>query len=210
MQYNKSWKGQPHSCQCMLQEKEVWMWDKSDHMITANDEIFLKRKQPNRTNPLPERGGGRGWKMPTSKPKTFFFFFPGRRPDGILGHHAILQLEAEWFIYTPAPKCRYWRWERLLFAVWSRCGWTKWREHVQLEKPINQLPRAVGLDKYHLLLNSQRKISPIPGTCWFSACYAEAFVSFNIPNPMCGSEQWSYWLCLIWFWTMTAASGALG
>lgn len=75
MQYNKSWKGQPQSCQCMLQEKEVWMWDKSDHMITANDEIFLKRKQPNRTNPLPERGGGRGWKMPTSKPKTFFFFF---------------------------------------------------------------------------------------------------------------------------------------
>lgn len=70
-------------------------------------------------------------------------------------------------------------------------------EDVQLEKPINQLPRAVCLDKYHLLLNSQRKISPIPGTCCFSAYYAEAFVSFDIPNPMGVSEQWSYLLCLI-------------
>ncbi|KAI5255441.1 hypothetical protein MUG91_G17n39 [Manis pentadactyla] len=26
-----------------------------------------------------------------------------KRPDGILGHHETLQLEAEWFIYTPSP-----------------------------------------------------------------------------------------------------------
>lgn len=60
MQYDKSLKGQAPSCQCMLQGKEVFMGDKSDHMIEANDKnLFFKRKQPNRTKPLPwekERG----------------------------------------------------------------------------------------------------------------------------------------------------------
>lgn len=62
--------------------------------------------------------------------------------------------------------------------------WTKWGEDVQLEEPINQLPRAVCLDKYHLLLNSREKlvISQEPAD---SLYYARAFVSFDIPNPMC-------------------------
>lgn len=205
-QYNKSLQGQARSCQCTLQGKEVLMGDKSDHMIAADDEIsFLKESNPTGQNHSQEKKK----KKPTSKPKTSFSF-SGRRPDGILRHHATLQLEAEWFIYTPAPACRHWRWESLLFAVWGRCGWTKWGEDVQLEGPINQLPRAVCLDKYHLLLNSQRKISHIPGTCWFSVYCAEAFVSFDIPNPTCVSERWSGSQCFIWFWAMTEAFGALG
>lgn len=74
MQYDKSLKGQTPSCQGMLQGKEVFMGDKSDHMIAADDKnLFFKRKQPNRTKPLPreKEKGVRG--KPTSKPKTSFF-----------------------------------------------------------------------------------------------------------------------------------------
>lgn len=169
------------------------MGGKSDHTIAVNDEISFWKKATQKGKSTPWGEG-----EAHSKPKTSSF--SGRRPDGILGHHETLQLEAEWFVYTQPPTRRHWRWERLLFAVWSRCGWTKWREDVQLEKPINQLPRPVCLDKYHLLLNSQRKISPVLGTCHFSAYYAEAFVSFDIPNPMSVSEWWSYLLHLILFW----------
>lgn len=101
MQYNKSLEGQAPSCQCMLQGKEVLMRDKSIHMRPADDEIS-SLKESNSTeqnNPLGRLGSGWGGK-PTSKPKTSF---PNRRPDGILGHHEILQLYAEWFIYSPSP-----------------------------------------------------------------------------------------------------------
>lgn len=51
MHYNKSLKGQAPSCQCMLQGKEVLIWDKSDHMIAADDEIsFLKESDPTEQN----------------------------------------------------------------------------------------------------------------------------------------------------------------
>lgn len=74
------------------------MGDKSDHMIAADDEIsFLKESNPTgQIHCLKKKK-----KKHTSKPKTSFF--SGRRPDGLLGHHETLQLEAEWFIYTPAP-----------------------------------------------------------------------------------------------------------
>lgn len=158
MQYNKSLKGQAPSCQCLLQGKEVLMGDKSDHMIAANDEIsFLKESNPTGQKPLPEK------RSPTLNLKPLFFLVGGQMGSSDIEKHYSWKLNGS-SIPQP-PTHRYWRWERLLFAVWSRCGWTKWGEDVQLEEPIDQLPRAVRLDKYHLLLSSQRKISHIPGTC---------------------------------------------
>lgn len=167
--------------------------------------LFLKKAtQQDKTTPWRRKK-----KSPPLNLKALFLFLIG----GQMGSSDIMQ-HYSWKLngssILPTPTYRYRRWERLLFAIWSRCGWTKWREDVQLEEPINQLPRAVCLDKYHLLLNSQRKISHIPGTCWFSVYCAEAFVFFDIPNPMCVSEWRSYSLCLIWFWIMTEAFGALG
>lgn len=77
------------------------MGDKSDHMIAANDEIsFLKESNPTGQNHS-LGGGARGGRSPPLNLKPLFF--SGRRPDGILRHRETLQLEAEWFIYTPCP-----------------------------------------------------------------------------------------------------------
>lgn len=56
MQYNKSLKGQPQSCQCMLQGKDVLMGDKSDHMIAIDDEISFS-KEINPTGQIHSLGG---------------------------------------------------------------------------------------------------------------------------------------------------------
>lgn len=75
----------------MLQGKEVLMEDKPDHMITDNDEIFLKR---DRTKPpLGEKK--------KSPPVNL-------KPLSVGGHMGAsdfmkLQLEAECWIYTPSP-----------------------------------------------------------------------------------------------------------
>lgn len=152
------------------------MGGKSDHTIVVNDEILLlKESNPKGQIYSPGRGGS-----PPLNLKPLFLWSEARWDPRTSWNTTT----GSWMVCLhPAPHTyRHWRWERLLFAVWSRCGWTKWREDVQLEKPINQLPRPVCLDKYHLLLNSQRKISPVLGTCHFSAYYAEAFVSFRHPK----------------------------
>lgn len=76
MQYDKSLKGQAPSCQCMLQGKEVFMGDKSDHMIAADDKIsFLKESNLTGQN---HSGKEKNNKKPTSKPKTSFFLVGGQ------------------------------------------------------------------------------------------------------------------------------------
>lgn len=99
---------------------------------------------------------------------------------------------------NPSCTSRHWRWERL-FAFWSRCGWTKWREDAHLEGHVHQLPRAVGFDKYHLFLPRRRESASIPGS--FRLCLlCGSFCVFPHPeSSMCRGYQWEP-LCLIWFW----------